>query len=111
MIVARRERWSGGALLVALMAVTLLPFASLFTTALHQSGTYPTVSTGRRTRTGATSSTRSTPPTWARSSVQRADRARRRAGLGPDRDDGRLRRSAICACAAAGSSSCSSCSV
>jgi raffinose/stachyose/melibiose transport system permease protein len=41
-IVARRNTWAGGALLLALMAVTLLPFASLFTTALHQSGTYPT---------------------------------------------------------------------
>ena len=30
-----------GALLVLLMALTLLPFVSLFTTALHQSGTYP----------------------------------------------------------------------
>jgi raffinose/stachyose/melibiose transport system permease protein len=40
-IVARRNTWLGGALLLALMAMTLLPFASLFTTALHQSGTYP----------------------------------------------------------------------
>jgi raffinose/stachyose/melibiose transport system permease protein len=40
-IVARRNAWSGGGLLIVLMAVTLLPFASLFTTALHQSGTYP----------------------------------------------------------------------
>jgi raffinose/stachyose/melibiose transport system permease protein len=40
-IVARRNVWSGGALLVLLMAVTLLPFVSMFTTALHQSGTYP----------------------------------------------------------------------
>jgi raffinose/stachyose/melibiose transport system permease protein len=39
--VARRNVWSGGALLVVLMAVTLIPFASLFTTALHPSGTYP----------------------------------------------------------------------
>lgn len=41
MIVARRSTWLGGALLLVLMAVTLLPFASLFTTALHQSGSYP----------------------------------------------------------------------
>ena len=41
MIVARRNIWAGNALLVALMVVTLLPFASMFTTALHQSGTYP----------------------------------------------------------------------
>jgi raffinose/stachyose/melibiose transport system permease protein len=40
-IVPRRSTWLGGALLLALMAVTLLPFASLFTTALHQSGSYP----------------------------------------------------------------------
>jgi raffinose/stachyose/melibiose transport system permease protein len=39
--VPRRNVWSGGALLVVLMAVTLIPFASLFTTALHPSGTYP----------------------------------------------------------------------
>lgn len=41
MIVARRNALVGAALLLALMAVTLLPFASLFTTALHRSGTYP----------------------------------------------------------------------
>jgi raffinose/stachyose/melibiose transport system permease protein len=41
-IVARRNTWAGGGLLLALMALTLLPFASLFTTALHESGTYPT---------------------------------------------------------------------
>jgi raffinose/stachyose/melibiose transport system permease protein len=41
MIVARRNALVGGALLVVLMVVTLVPFASLFTTALHQSGTYP----------------------------------------------------------------------
>ncbi len=42
MVTSRRNVLSGGALLVLLMAFTLLPFASLFTTALHQSGTYPT---------------------------------------------------------------------
>jgi raffinose/stachyose/melibiose transport system permease protein len=41
MIIARRGRWFGGAVLVLLMAVILLPFASMFTTALHESGTYP----------------------------------------------------------------------
>ena len=41
MIVARRHALTGSALLVVLMAVTFVPFASLFTTALHQSGTYP----------------------------------------------------------------------
>ncbi len=41
MIVARREAWTGRVLLVGLMAITVLPFASLFTTALHPSGTYP----------------------------------------------------------------------
>jgi raffinose/stachyose/melibiose transport system permease protein len=40
-IVARRNVWTGGALLIVVMAITLLPFASLFTTALHESGTYP----------------------------------------------------------------------
>ena len=41
MIVSRRQTWSGTALLLVLIGVTLVPFASLFTTALHQSGTYP----------------------------------------------------------------------
>ena len=41
MIVARREIWTARTLLVLLMAITLLPFVSLFTTALHASGTYP----------------------------------------------------------------------
>jgi raffinose/stachyose/melibiose transport system permease protein len=41
MIVGRREEWTGRVLLVLLMAVTLVPFVSLFTTALHPSGTYP----------------------------------------------------------------------
>src|SRR5205085_12599462 len=40
-IIPRRNMLLGGALLLLLMAVTLLPFASMFTTALHQSGTYP----------------------------------------------------------------------
>ena len=40
-IIARRNTVLGGVLLVLLMAVTLLPFASMFTTALHESGTYP----------------------------------------------------------------------
>ena len=41
MILSRRHVWAGGALLLLLMGLTLLPFASMFTTALHQSGTYP----------------------------------------------------------------------
>jgi raffinose/stachyose/melibiose transport system permease protein len=41
MIVARRGVWSGRGMLLLLMAVTLLPFASLFTAALHAPGTYP----------------------------------------------------------------------
>ena len=41
MIVARREIWTARTLLVLLMAITILPFVSLFTTALHASGTYP----------------------------------------------------------------------
>jgi raffinose/stachyose/melibiose transport system permease protein len=40
-IVTRRSVWSGGALLLGVMALTLLPFLSLFTTALHEPGTYP----------------------------------------------------------------------
>jgi raffinose/stachyose/melibiose transport system permease protein len=38
----RGERLSGQALLIALMAITILPFLSIFTTALHPSGSVPT---------------------------------------------------------------------
>ncbi|HWI30552.1 MAG TPA: carbohydrate ABC transporter permease [Microbacterium sp.] len=41
MIVNAREKWSGRVLLVVLMLVILLPFVSLFVTALHEPGTYP----------------------------------------------------------------------
>ena len=41
MRVARREAYAGWALLVALMAVTILPFVSIFTTALYPSGSAP----------------------------------------------------------------------
>ena len=41
MIVSRRSSLTGGVLLIALMVLTLVPFLSLFTTALHPSGTYP----------------------------------------------------------------------
>ena len=41
MIVQRRELFTGRVVLILLMLVTLLPFASLFTTALHESGTVP----------------------------------------------------------------------
>ncbi|MBO3085166.1 carbohydrate ABC transporter permease [Cellulomonas fengjieae] len=41
MVVSRREKWVGNALLVLLMAVTILPFFTLLITALHPSGTYP----------------------------------------------------------------------
>ncbi len=41
MIVSTRERWIGRVLLVVLMLVTVMPFVSLFVTALHAPGTYP----------------------------------------------------------------------
>ena len=41
MRVARSELWTGRALLVGLMAFTILPFISIFTTALHPSGSVP----------------------------------------------------------------------
>lgn len=41
MIGSRREAFIGRVMLVALMAVTILPFVSLFATALQPSGTYP----------------------------------------------------------------------
>jgi raffinose/stachyose/melibiose transport system permease protein len=41
-VIARhRDPVAAGALLVVLMAITFVPFVSLFTTALHPSGTYP----------------------------------------------------------------------
>jgi raffinose/stachyose/melibiose transport system permease protein len=41
MIVSRRETLVGRILLILLMLATLLPFVSLFVTALHEPGTYP----------------------------------------------------------------------
>lgn len=41
MIVGRSEVWIGRMLLIALMAVTIIPFLSVFTTALHPSRTVP----------------------------------------------------------------------
>lgn len=41
MRVSRSELWAGRALLLALMTLTILPFISIFTTALHPSGTLP----------------------------------------------------------------------
>ncbi|WP_019135072.1 carbohydrate ABC transporter permease [Cellulomonas massiliensis] len=41
MIVSARERWTGRVLLTVLMLVTVMPFVSLFVTALHEPGTYP----------------------------------------------------------------------
>jgi raffinose/stachyose/melibiose transport system permease protein len=41
MIVARRNSLMGGLFLLALMVATLLPFVSMFTSALYPSGSYP----------------------------------------------------------------------
>ena len=41
MIVSRSEVWTGRLLLIVLMAVTIIPFVTLFTTALHPSGSVP----------------------------------------------------------------------
>ncbi|MBX3085241.1 MAG: carbohydrate ABC transporter permease [Anaerolineae bacterium] len=41
MKVARAELWTGRALLIGLMAFTILPFISIFMTALHPSGSVP----------------------------------------------------------------------
>jgi len=41
MRVARSELWAGRAFLVALMAITILPFISIFVTGLHPSNTLP----------------------------------------------------------------------
>ena len=41
MRVARNELYAGRALLLVLMAITILPFLSIFTTALHPSGAVP----------------------------------------------------------------------
>jgi raffinose/stachyose/melibiose transport system permease protein len=41
MRVARGELWAGRAFLLVLMTFTILPFISIFMTALHPSGTVP----------------------------------------------------------------------
>jgi raffinose/stachyose/melibiose transport system permease protein len=41
MRVARRELYAGRSLLIVLVAITILPFLSIFTTALHRSGSVP----------------------------------------------------------------------
>lgn len=41
MIVRAQEKWIGRVILVVLMVVTIVPFISLFVTALHEPGTYP----------------------------------------------------------------------
>jgi raffinose/stachyose/melibiose transport system permease protein len=41
MKIGRSELWAGRALLIGLMTITILPFISIFTTALHPSGTVP----------------------------------------------------------------------
>jgi raffinose/stachyose/melibiose transport system permease protein len=41
MIVGRTEVWTGRLLLLLLMAITIVPFLSLFTTALHPTGSVP----------------------------------------------------------------------
>lgn len=41
MIVHAHEKWAGRILLVVLMLITVVPFISLFVTALHEPGTYP----------------------------------------------------------------------
>ncbi|MBZ0282224.1 MAG: carbohydrate ABC transporter permease [Anaerolineae bacterium] len=41
MKIGRGELWTGRALLIGLMTITILPFISIFTTALHPSGTVP----------------------------------------------------------------------
>lgn len=41
MTISRGELWAGRVFLVALMAFTILPFVSIFTTALHPSGSVP----------------------------------------------------------------------
>jgi raffinose/stachyose/melibiose transport system permease protein len=40
-IVSARETWLGRVMLLLLMLVTIMPFVSLFVTALHKPGTYP----------------------------------------------------------------------
>jgi len=40
-IVRPQEKWIGRILLIVLMLVTVMPFVSLFVTALHEPGTYP----------------------------------------------------------------------
>ncbi len=41
MRISRAELWTGRTVLIVLMAITILPFISMFTTALHPSGSVP----------------------------------------------------------------------
>ncbi|HEX2622199.1 MAG TPA: hypothetical protein VHL11_18705, partial [Phototrophicaceae bacterium] len=41
MKIGRGELWAGRTLLIGLMIITILPLISIFTTALHPSGTVP----------------------------------------------------------------------
>ncbi len=68
MIVGRTEVWTGRLLLIVLMVVTIVPFLSMFTTALHPSAdrAFGAV-TGRTIHSGATSCRPSSTRTWLRS--------------------------------------------
>ena len=61
------ELWFGRGLLLVLMALTIIPFISLFTTALHPSGSIPLgIEWPADPAAGGTSSRPSTRPAWAR---------------------------------------------
>ena len=111
MRVARREVYAGRALLLALIAITILPFISIFTTALYPSGSVPVGLSGPPD------------PQWgnfleafkvanmsALAGVERVHRAGRRPDLARHLDDGRASRSARSASPAAACCCCCSCS-
>ena len=89
--VARGTRLSGAVLLIALSAWTLLPFASLFTAALHHLVRTRAGLAGLRIRTGGTSSGVQRREHGHHFQIERLDRSRRRARYSADRDDGRIR--------------------
>ena len=82
MIVARRETLTGRVLLVLLMAITVLPFVSLFVTALHPAGTYPSgLSWPDNPHWGNFADAFRRRPHERTAAVQRPHRARRRPDL------------------------------
>ncbi len=92
MIVGRREAWTGRLLLIVLMVVTLIPFLSLLTTALHPSNSVPPgLSWPADPQWGNFLEAFDQAHMAALAYLERPHRARGGAGSGDLRDDGRFR--------------------